>query len=110
MGPKRQFSATSLYRIGKCRLSGGGGGIRTHETLLGPNGFQDRRSQPLSYPSDAFNSNIESGCGGARLGPDGPPRPAFPFPAARVLIRSRLKFFGPSEFPHSLRCQRCIEV
>ena len=34
-------------------LTGGGGGIRTHETLLGPNGFQDRRFQPLTHPSRA---------------------------------------------------------
>ena len=34
------------------RLStGGGGGIRTHETLLRSNGFQDRRFQPLTHPS-----------------------------------------------------------
>ena len=33
-------------------LAGGGGGIRTHETLLGPNGFQDRRFQPLTHPSE----------------------------------------------------------
>jgi hypothetical protein len=45
------------------RLAGGGGGIRTHETLLGPNGFQDRRFQPLTHPSDALNSNIERGAG-----------------------------------------------
>jgi hypothetical protein len=25
---------------------------------FGPNGFQDRRSQPLSYPSIAIDSNI----------------------------------------------------
>jgi hypothetical protein len=38
-------------------LTGGEGGIRTHETLLRPNGFQDRRFQPLTHLSDAFNSS-----------------------------------------------------
>ena len=30
---------------------GGGGGIRTHETRIGPNGFQDRLLRPLGHPS-----------------------------------------------------------
>src|SRR5580704_756033 len=48
-------------------LNGGGGGIRTHETLLGPNGFQDRRFQPLTHPSGGFDSSIECGCDWVRL-------------------------------------------
>ncbi len=32
-------------------ISGGGGGIRTHETRIGPNGFQDRLLRPLGHPS-----------------------------------------------------------
>ena len=31
----------------------GGGGIRTHEGLSGPNGFQDRLHQPLGHPSES---------------------------------------------------------
>ncbi len=31
----------------------GGGGIRTHETRIGPNGFQDRLLRPLGHPSEA---------------------------------------------------------
>ena len=31
--------------------NGGGGGIRTLVTLYRPNGFQDRRIQPLCHPS-----------------------------------------------------------
>ena len=58
---KRMFFAKDYRKREIPRLSGGGGGIRTHETLLGPNGFQDRRFQPLTHPSGAFNSSI--GCG-----------------------------------------------
>lgn len=32
-------------------LNGGGGGIRTLVTLYRPNGFRDRRIQPLCHPS-----------------------------------------------------------
>jgi hypothetical protein len=43
-------------------LTGGGGGIRTHETLLRPNGFQDRRFQPLTHPSktESPSPNVNS--------------------------------------------------
>jgi hypothetical protein len=35
-----------------CREGGGGDGIRTHDTALGPyNGLANRRLQPLGHPS-----------------------------------------------------------
>jgi hypothetical protein len=40
-----------LSKIGLSRYLSGGGGIRTHETRNGPNGFQDRRLRPLGHPS-----------------------------------------------------------
>ena len=32
-------------------MNGGGGGIRTHDTLFTYTGFRDRRLQPLGHPS-----------------------------------------------------------
>ena len=49
---KSRFPAKKHLEREMLGLTGGGGGIRTHETLLGPNGFQDRRFQPLTHPSD----------------------------------------------------------
>src|SRR5687768_15489564 len=41
----RDFVASRRIR------DGGGGGIRTHDTLLTYTGFRDRRLQPLGHPS-----------------------------------------------------------
>ena len=37
---------------GVATIHGGGGGIRTLVTRKGPNGFRDRRIQPLCHPSE----------------------------------------------------------
>ncbi len=58
---RAEFSASELASTrpaGSSRLrrsrrngDGGGGGIRTHDTLLTYTGFRDRRLQPLGHPS-----------------------------------------------------------
>src|SRR5687768_7823702 len=53
----RDFVASRRIR------DGGGGGIRTHDTLLTYTGFRDRRLQPLGHPSrKALNIAAEERC------------------------------------------------
>lgn len=49
---KRGFDNKKAPNTGSfLNLNGGGGGIRTLVTLYRPNGFRDRRIQPLCHPS-----------------------------------------------------------
>ena len=53
----------SLYQL-HTNISGGWGGIRTHERLLTPAGFQDRCLKPLGHPSVL----VRPSGAGARIG------------------------------------------
>jgi hypothetical protein len=41
-------------------MNGGGGGIRTHDTLFTYTGFRDRRLQPLGHPSGLSGTKLAS--------------------------------------------------
>ena len=56
---KRGFDNKKAPNTGSfLNLNGGGGGIRTLVTLYRPNGFRDRRIQPLCHPSEGATKKV----------------------------------------------------
>lgn len=106
---KRGFDNKKAPNTGSfLNLNGGGGGIRTLVTLYRPNGFRDRRIQPLCHPSagamrpqrGAISKRAWKRLAGLVWRRDGDSNPRYPFGA--YTISNRAPSASSDISPHSV--------